>query len=88
MDYLLLQKYQELVLTILIYVYSKDDEVIETGDSLYRLLVAHPVLSQPAAAQLVYTAYSGWISSGTSSWTVDKVLVTDAFGKRYAVQSH
>lgn len=67
---------------ILFHVFRKDDEVIETGDSLYRLLVAHPVLSQPSSAQLVYTAYSGWLSSGTSSWTVDKVLVTDAFGKR------
>ncbi|XP_065350620.1 uncharacterized protein LOC135946339 [Cloeon dipterum] len=60
---------------------DKDDEVMETGDSLYRLVVAHPLMEELTSAQLVYTAYSGWISSGMSSWTVDKISVTDAFGK-------
>jgi hypothetical protein len=30
----------------------------------------------------MYSAYSGWISSGLSTWNVDKVTLTDSFGKR------
>lgn len=70
-------------ITNYINVYRKDDELLETGESLERLVVAHPVMSHPTSAQLIYTSYSGWLSSGTSTWTVDKILVTDAFGKRY-----
>ncbi|XP_059476680.1 uncharacterized protein LOC132197406 isoform X2 [Neocloeon triangulifer] len=60
---------------------DKDDEVMETGEALYRLVVAHPAMDQLTSAQLVYTAYSGWISSGAPTWTVDKVSITDAYGK-------
>lgn len=32
-----------------------------------------------------YTAYSGWISSGLVSWTIDKAVVSDSFGKSLSV---
>lgn len=32
-----------------------------------------------------YTAYSGWISSGLVSWSIDKVLIVDSFGKSLSV---
>lgn len=35
--------------------------------------------------QIKYTAYSGWISSGLVSWSVDKVSVLDSFGKSLSV---
>lgn len=35
--------------------------------------------------QIKYTAYSGWISSGLVSWTIDKVAIIDSFGKVLSV---
>lgn len=35
--------------------------------------------------QIKYTAYSGWISSGLVSWTIDKVAIVDSFGKTLSV---
>jgi hypothetical protein len=53
------------------------------GSSLARIAVPHPVLQEPKNVQIMYTAYSGWISSGLASWSIDKVTLTDSFGKRY-----
>lgn len=35
--------------------------------------------------QIKYTAYSGWISSGLVSWSIDKVAIIDSFGKALSV---
>lgn len=35
--------------------------------------------------QITYTAYSGWISSGLVTWSVDKISVLDSFGKSLSV---
>lgn len=35
--------------------------------------------------QIKYTAYSGWISSGLVSWTIDKVAIIDSFSKILSV---
>lgn len=45
------------------------------------MLVPHPALGIPIKVQLQYQAYSGWISSGLNQWTVDKVVLSDSFGK-------
>jgi hypothetical protein len=60
----------------------KDDEELKVGSSLARIAVPHPVLQEPKSVQIMYSAYSGWISSGLGSWNVDKVTLTDSFGKR------
>lgn len=61
----------------------KDDEQLHVGGSLSRILVPHPVMQEPRGVQLLYTAYSGWLSSGLARWSVDKVTLSDSFGKRY-----
>lgn len=63
----------------------KDDEQLQVGGSLSRIVVPHPVMQEPRGVQLLYTAYSGWISSGLARWSVDKVTLSDSFGKRYLV---
>ncbi|KAJ4450331.1 hypothetical protein ANN_01751 [Periplaneta americana] len=64
---------------------QKDDEELKMGSSLARIAVPHPVLQEPKSVQIMYTAYSGWISSGLSSWSIDKVTLTDSFGKSMSV---
>ena len=61
----------------------KDDEELTVGSSLARIAVPHPVLQEPKSVQIMYTAYSGWISSGLAKWSIDKVTLTDSFGKRW-----
>lgn len=64
---------------------QKDDEELKMGSSLARIAVPHPVLQEPKSVEIMYTAYSGWISSGLSTWSVDKVTLTDSFGKSMSV---
>ncbi|KAJ9592615.1 hypothetical protein L9F63_015716, partial [Diploptera punctata] len=47
--------------------------------SLARIAVPHPVLQEPKNVEIMYTAYSGWISSGLSTWSIDKVTLTGHF---------
>lgn len=65
------------------FICRKDDEELKVGSPLARIAVPHPVLQEPKSVQITYTAYSGWISSGLASWSVDKVTLTDSFGKRF-----
>ncbi|XP_066149399.1 uncharacterized protein [Euwallacea fornicatus] len=60
---------------------KKDDEEMKLGNSLSKIVVLHPLLSQPTKIQILYTAYSGWLSSGLAQWKVDKVTLMDSFGK-------
>ncbi|XP_034240820.1 uncharacterized protein LOC117645041 [Thrips palmi] len=64
---------------------TKDDEQLQVGGSLSRIVVPHPVMQEPRGVQLLYTAYSGWISSGLARWSVDKVTLSDSFGKSSSV---
>ncbi|CAH0555695.1 unnamed protein product [Brassicogethes aeneus] len=63
----------------------KDDEEMKLGESISRILVPHPILSQPTRVQILYTAYRGWLSSGLTQWTMDKVTLMDSFGKMSSV---
>lgn len=55
------------------------------GESISRMLVPHPILSQPTRVQILYTAYRGWLSSGLTQWKMDKVTLMDSFGKMSSV---
>jgi hypothetical protein len=70
------------LLLLVLFISRKDDEELKVGSSLARLAVPHPVLQEPKSVQIMYTAYSGWISSGLANWSIDKVTLTDSFGKR------
>lgn len=63
----------------------KDDEELKVGSSLSKIIVPHPVLQEFSTVQVLYTAYSGWISSGLASWSIDKITLTDTFGKSLSV---
>jgi hypothetical protein len=54
---------------------------MKLGESISRILVPHPILSEPSSIQILYTAYSGWLSSGLTQWRMDKVTISDSFGK-------
>ncbi|XP_049846393.1 uncharacterized protein LOC126298898 [Schistocerca gregaria] len=64
---------------------QKDDEELKAGESLARIVVPHPVLQEPNAVQILYTAYNGWWSSGLTAWHIDKIILTDSFGKSLSV---
>lgn len=64
---------------------QKDDDELKVGSSLARIAVPHPVLQEPKSVQIMYTAYSGWISSGLAKWSIDKVTLTDSFGKSMSI---
>ncbi|XP_044753246.1 uncharacterized protein LOC123312811 [Coccinella septempunctata] len=59
----------------------KEDEEMVLGQSISKILVPHPILAEPTAIQVLYTAYSGWLSSGLTQWRMDKVTLSDSFGK-------
>ncbi|XP_046408288.1 uncharacterized protein LOC124172835 [Ischnura elegans] len=60
----------------------KDDEELQAGGVLARIIVPHPVMEDgPVKVELLYTAYSGWISSGLAKWSIDKISLGDSFGK-------
>lgn len=52
------------------------------GSVLQRVVVAHPMLTIPVKINLKYTAYQGWLYSGISRWSMDRIVVTDARGVR------
>ncbi|XP_050293275.1 uncharacterized protein LOC126733886 [Anthonomus grandis grandis] len=59
----------------------KEDEELKLGEPVSKIVVLHPLLSQPIKIEVLYTAYSGWLSSGLSQWKIDKVMLMDSFGK-------
>lgn len=63
----------------------KEDEEMVLGQSISRILVPHPILAEPNQIQILYTAYSGWLSSGLTQWRMDKVTLMDSFGKTSSV---
>ncbi|EFA09964.1 uncharacterized protein LOC100142416 [Tribolium castaneum] len=63
----------------------KEDEEMKLGESISRILVPHPILSEPTSVQILYTAYSGWLSSGLTQWRMDKITISDSFGKTSSV---
>ncbi|XP_015116296.1 uncharacterized protein LOC107040644 [Diachasma alloeum] len=64
---------------------KKDDEELVVGAILHKIVVPHPVVINLEAIEVKYTAYSGWISSGLVSWSIDKVSIFDSFGKSLSI---
>ncbi|XP_012539893.1 uncharacterized protein LOC105838699 isoform X2 [Monomorium pharaonis] len=60
---------------------TRKDEELLVGAILQKIVVPHPAVTHLEAIEIKYTAYSGWISSGLVSWTIDKVAIIDSFGK-------
>ncbi|XP_046682440.1 LOW QUALITY PROTEIN: uncharacterized protein LOC124368929 [Homalodisca vitripennis] len=63
----------------------KDDEELKVGASLSKIIVPHPALQSFTALEILYTAYSGWISSGLAKWSIDKISLMDTFGKSLSI---
>lgn len=64
---------------------TRKDEELLVGAILQKIVVPHPAVTQLEAIEIKYTAYSGWISSGLVTWTIDKVAIMDSFGKILSV---
>ncbi|XP_011307811.1 uncharacterized protein [Fopius arisanus] len=64
---------------------KKDDEELMVGAILHKIVVPHPVIINLEVIEVKYTAYSGWISSGLVSWSIDKVSIFDSFGKSLSI---
>ncbi|XP_018047089.1 PREDICTED: uncharacterized protein LOC108686338 [Atta colombica] len=64
---------------------TRKDEELLVGAILQKIVVPHPAVTHLEAIEIKYTAYSGWISSGLVSWTIDKVAIIDSFGKILSV---
>ncbi|XP_076278838.1 uncharacterized protein LOC143208345 [Lasioglossum baleicum] len=64
---------------------TKKDEELMVGSTLQKIIVPHPAISNLEAIEIKYTAYSGWISSGLVSWSIDKVAIIDSFGKTLSI---
>ncbi|XP_011348633.1 uncharacterized protein LOC105285827 isoform X2 [Ooceraea biroi] len=64
---------------------TRKDEELLVGSILQKIVVPHPAVIGLEAIEIKYTAYSGWISSGLVSWTIDKVAIIDSFGKSLSV---
>lgn len=64
---------------------KKDDEELGVGTTLSKIVVPHPVLREPNAIEITYTAYSGWISSGLKKWSIDRIKISDSFGKSLSI---
>ncbi|XP_076240337.1 uncharacterized protein LOC143182900 [Calliopsis andreniformis] len=64
---------------------TRKDEELLVGSLLQKIVVPHPAISTLEAIEIKYTAYSGWISSGLVSWSIDKVAIVDSFGKALSV---
>lgn len=60
----------------------KDDEELKVGASVSKIIVPHPALQGFTSVEVLYTAYSGWISSGLAKWSIDRISLMDTFGKR------
>ncbi|XP_076686791.1 uncharacterized protein LOC143378740 isoform X2 [Andrena cerasifolii] len=64
---------------------TRKDEELLVGSVLQKIIVPHPAISSLDAIEIKYTAYSGWISSGLVSWSIDKLAIIDSFGKPLSV---
>ena len=57
------------------------DDLLTSGSQLEKLIVVHPAII-PVEAQILYVAYDGWIYSGRYQWSIDKLILTDSYGKK------
>lgn len=64
---------------------DKDDAELFAGDVISRILVPHPALGFPKTVSLTYKTYSGWLSKGLPHWNINKIVLTDSFGKSHSM---
>lgn len=57
------------------------DDLLTSGSQIEKLLVGHPAIV-PVEVHILYVAYDGWIYSGRFQWSLDKLVITDEYGKR------
>lgn len=50
-----------------------------------KIIVPHPALGFPTTLSLHYKSYSGWLSKGLPHWDIDKVVLTDSFGRSHSL---
>ncbi|XP_053950866.1 uncharacterized protein LOC128858526 [Anastrepha ludens] len=64
---------------------EKDDSEFFAGDIVSKIIVPHPALGFPTTLSLHYKSYSGWLSKGLPHWDIDKVVLTDSFGRCHSL---
>lgn len=67
------------------FVCRKDDAEFFAGDIVSKIIVPHPALGFPTTLSLHYKSYSGWLSKGLPHWDIDKVVLTDSFGRSHSL---
>lgn len=77
--------YYIVVITIKLIPYRKDDSEFFAGDIVSKIIVPHPALGFPTTLSLHYKSYSGWLSKGLPHWDIDKVVLTDSFGRSHSL---
>lgn len=69
------------------FIFRKDDTEFFAGDIVSKIIVPHPALGFPTNLSLQYKSYSGWLSKGLPHWDIDKIVLTDSFGKLHSLCS-
>lgn len=70
---------------LFIFFCRKDDAEFFAGDIVSKIIVPHPALGFPTTLSLHYKSYSGWLSKGLPHWDIDKVVLTDSFGRSHSL---
>lgn len=63
----------------------RDDQELFTGDFISKIIVPHPALNFPKNITVTYQVYRGWLTRGLSSWSINKVVLSDSFGESYSL---
>ncbi|XP_055614938.1 uncharacterized protein LOC129761246 [Toxorhynchites rutilus septentrionalis] len=72
-------------LTEVFTITEKDDAEIFAGEMISHILVPHPALGFPKNITVTYVTYKGWLTRGLSSWSVNKIILSDGFGKSFSI---
>ncbi|XP_055384997.1 uncharacterized protein LOC129614431 [Condylostylus longicornis] len=66
---------------------EKEDTEFFAGQKISKIIVPHPALGFPSTLILQYKSYSGWLSKGLPHWDIDKIALTDSFGRTLSLCS-
>lgn len=66
-------------------IHRKDDAEFFAGDVISKIIVLHPALGFPTSLTLTYKSYNGWLSKGLRHWDIDKIVLTDSFGRSHSL---
>lgn len=67
------------------YQFRRDDQELFVGDFISKIIVPHPALHFPRKIAVTYQVYRGWLTRGLSSWSINKVILSDSFGESYSL---